>query len=84
MGWLAVPAIIYFGYVFVTIDTPKKSLFIGFSLTFFLFFSFARFDPAKVIFLILIYAAIFCLFFVLPKFLERREITAHDGESKDV
>ncbi len=82
MGWLAVPAIVYFGYVFVTIDTPKKSLFIGFSLTFFLFFSFARFDPAKVTLLILTYAAIFCLFFVLPKFLSRDEAKEH-GEKKD-
>ena len=84
LGWLAIPGIIYYGYVFVTVDTPKKSLFIGFSLTFILFFSFAFHDLVRVAFLILIYGVIFCLFFVLPKFLSRHSTTTGNGKFKGV
>jgi hypothetical protein len=84
LGWLTIPGIIYHGYVFVTVDTPKKSLFIGFSLTFFLFFSYAFRQPVRIAFLLLIYGIIFSLFFVLPKFLSHRGNTSLNEESKDV
>lgn len=75
LGWLAVAAMMYFGYVFVFADDPKRSLFIGFSLSFFLYLGWVIDDTDVIAFPILIYGISFALFVVLPKFLSYRKKT---------
>ena len=72
LGWLAVAAMMYFGYAFVFADDPKRSLFIGFSLSFFLYLGWVI-DEDVIAVPILIYGISFALFVVLPKFLAYRK-----------